>query len=166
MNFQNTIDLNDDDIYAHFYMGNILKEMGDASSAAEQFEKVIKLSPDYSWAYYNLAVIDFENGNFDDAVDKLEKTLELNPKDQEAYINYAKILAKQGMYDNASGVIERAVSAGVNSGDLFYLEALIDKKLGNLEAFENGLRLALEHEDTLSVPTSVIQKELDGLNAI
>lgn len=68
--------------------------------------------------------------------------------------------------NNASGVIERAVSAGVNSGDLFYLEALIDKKLGNLEAFENGLRLALEHEDTLSVPTSVIQKELDGLNAI
>ncbi len=35
VDFSKTIDLNDDDIYAHFYIGNIMKEFGDLEAARE-----------------------------------------------------------------------------------------------------------------------------------
>ena len=41
--FQKTIDINDEDIYAHFYIGNIYKELGDKDSAKDQFEKGVYL---------------------------------------------------------------------------------------------------------------------------
>lgn len=108
-NFQNTIDINDEDIYAHFYIGNIYKEMGDIESALEKFHKVLELSPDYSWAYYNLAVIDWECGNAEDALIKLDKTLELNSKDIDAYIVYAKILSSARDYQGAEEKILQAL---------------------------------------------------------
>lgn len=88
--FSKTIDINDEDIYAHFYIGNIYKELGDKDSAKDEFEKVINLSPDYSWAYFNIAVIDYEDGNIVEAEENLKKTIDLNKMDEEAY----KILIK------------------------------------------------------------------------
>ena len=164
LNFQNTIDLNNNDIYAHFYIGNIYKTMGDSEAAADEFIKVIELSPDYSWAYYNLAVIDYENGNIQDALEKLTKTLELNPKDEEAYKIYAQIMAQQGMFQEAKFVLNMAFNNGVVTGNLFFILYQLDKNLGDLEACKTDLKNALENEKTLSVPRKTIEKALSELN--
>ena len=164
MNFQSTLDLNNEDLYAHFYLGNILKEMGDSQAASEQFQKVLEISPDYSWAYYNLAVIDFENGFYEEAVYKLEQSLKYNPKDLEAYINYIKIMAKQGLYDSAKEIAERAIAEFSDAGDIYYLEAQIDKKLGNLDDCRKELNLAMQYSDKLSVPQKRILDELEEIS--
>ena len=39
------IHLIDEDIYAHFYIGNVLKEIGEYDGAKEEFEKVLSISP-------------------------------------------------------------------------------------------------------------------------
>ena len=153
--------MNDEDIYAHFYLGNILKIQGNNSEAREKFNKVLELSPDYSWAYFNLAAMDYEEGNINSAIENLNKTLELNPRDNGAYKIYLKILAKNGELEKANELSSRALENCNEDGDLYYITAQISKMSGHNDGYVSNMKNAIQYSNTLSVLPKLVKKELD-----
>ena len=160
--FQRTLDINNEDIYAHFYLGNILKEQGDVSGAIEQFYNVLDISPDYSWAYFNLASIDYEQGNFDGVVENLEKTLEFNSKDTEAYKIYIKILIKENLLEDAANIANRAIENCPNEGDLYYILAQVQKHRHINDEYVKNMTEAIKHSKTLTISPKIIKEEMDN----
>ena len=73
-------------------------------------------------------------------------------------------MAKQGLYDDAKEVSERALEEFADSGDLYYLTAQVDKKLGNFDECRKKLNLAMQHSDSLSVPQQKIIDELEEIS--
>lgn len=162
--FQRAIGLNDEDIYAHFYLGNIYREQKDFDNAREEFYKVLDISPDYSWAYFNLASMDYEVGYLEGAEDNLDKTIKYNPKDIEAYKIYIKILAKNKQTEKAFEISKKAVENCPEEGDLYYILAQIQKELSMLDEYIASMNEALKHSSTLSISPKIIKKELDSFS--
>ena len=162
-NFQKTIDLNDEDLYAHFYLGNIFKELGDIDSAKEKFYKVIDLSPNYSWAYFNLASIYNSEGDTAKAIENLDKTIEMNPLDVDAYKILTKLLMKEKNYKVAVEVIKSALSQCEETGDLDYLASLAYRGAGNMEKGISYLERAIRNYQTLSLSVQAAKNELSKL---
>ena len=73
-------------------------------------------------------------------------------------------MAKQGLYDNAREIAERAITEFPNAGDLYYYEAQIDKKLGNLDDCRKELNLAMQYSDNLCIPQKQILDELEEIS--
>jgi tetratricopeptide (TPR) repeat protein len=163
--FKKTLELNSRDIFAHFYLGNNYKLIGEVGLAKKEYEKVIEISPDYSWAYFNLASIAYENDDFETALANLQKTVELNPRDVKAFMIYSQILIKLGQLKKAQELIQNAISENQYEGDLYYVLANIYKLQENMEGYKKGLKLALKNYKTLSVSTKMVKKEFDELSS-
>ena len=162
-NFQKTIDINDEDLYAHFYLGNIFKELGDYDFAKEKFEKVLELAPNYSWAYFNLAVIYNEENNVQYAILNLYKTIEMNPLDVEAYKILIKLLLKENLSYDAVDVTKQALSNCEETGDLDYLASKVYQTVNDKENAILYLEKALKNYQTLSTSVQKLKNELNKL---
>jgi len=161
--FLRTVELNPDDIYAHFYLGNIEKITGNPAEARSRFEKVLGISPDYSWAYYNLAVIDFEEDNLKSALENLQKTINYNPKDMDAYKIWAKILMRNNAHTQAVKILDTAIKKCGEFGDLYYLLGEAYKAVGDKERAKNSISLALKHYATLTYDVNLVKEKLNGI---
>ena len=156
--------MNPEDLYAHFYLGNIFKNVGDVTSARYEFEKVLEISPDYSWAYYNLAAIDFESGDIAAAVENLRQTVAYNPKDVEAYKVWARILFNEKAFGEVINVLSQAIRKCGENGDLYYLlgEAYVNSgdNTNALDAFSS----ALKNYNTLTFDVNSVKEKLNRLH--
>ena len=112
-----TVELNDSDLFAHFYIGNIFKEAGLLDIAIEKFGKVLSLSPDYSWAYFNLASIAYKNNNLYEAREYLEKTIFYNQNDIEAYKLLVKIMVAEGNFEEIISLLQTRIKKEENGGE-------------------------------------------------
>ena len=144
------IELNKEDVFAHFYLANILKYLGQYDLAINEYQTVIGIIPDYSWAYFNLGQIAYELGETESALQYLQKTLQYNPKDTEAIKIIVQIYTKQERYTEALDTLQTGLEANVNNGDLFYLSSRVFKLMGNEENSYLALQQAVLSRDTLT----------------
>lgn len=94
---------------AHYNLGILLSEQGEAEKAIGHYRRAIDLRPDYAEAHYNLGRLLVEQGQFDDAIAHYEKAAAINPADAEAQNNLGVTLFGVGRTDDAIAHYQKAL---------------------------------------------------------
>jgi protein O-mannosyl-transferase len=94
---------------AHYNLGIVLSEQGEAEQAIGHYRRAVDLRPDYAEAHYNLGRLLVEQGQFDDAIAHYEKAAAVNPADAEAQNNLGVTLFGIGRADDAIAHYQKAL---------------------------------------------------------
>lgn len=116
------IELNDEDGWAHIYLGNILWRRGDRDSAEECFKRAVEVWPEIATPHWCLALFyEYENRP-NDAAKLYEKALTVDPDDPVANKSFGKYLLDIGQYEKARLYLSKALA--LNPGDRITESAL------------------------------------------
>src|SRR4029077_19660204 len=66
---------------AHYNLGIVLSQQGEADQAIEHYRQAVALRPDYAEAHYNLGRLLVEHGHLADAIAHYERAAAINPAD-------------------------------------------------------------------------------------
>jgi len=94
---------------AHYNLGIVLGEQGEAEQAIDHYRRAVDLRPDYAEAHYNLGRLLVEQGQFDDAIAHYEKAAAINPADAEAQNNLGVTLFGIGRAEDAIAHYQKAL---------------------------------------------------------
>jgi tetratricopeptide (TPR) repeat protein len=94
---------------AHYNLGIVLSERGDAEQAIDHYRRAAALRSDYAEAHYNLGRLLAEQGHFDDAIAHYERAAAINPADAEAQNNLGVTLFGIGRADEAIAHYQKAL---------------------------------------------------------
>ena len=96
-----TLQKNPDCWMAHYNLGIVLSERGEADQAIVHYQRAVALRPDHAKAHYNLGRLLIEQGRLDDAMAHCERAVAINPADAEAQNNLGVALFGIGRADEA-----------------------------------------------------------------
>lgn len=94
---------------AHYNLGIVLTERGEADQAIDHYKRAVALRPDYAEAHYNLGRLLVEQGQLDDAIAHYERAAAINPADAEAQNNLGVTLLGIGRADDAIAHYQKAL---------------------------------------------------------
>ena len=94
---------------AHYNLGVVLSEQGEADQAIDHYRRAVDLRPDYAKAHYNLGRLLVEHGQLADAIAHCEKAAALNPADADAQNNLGVTLFGIGRADDAIAHYRKAL---------------------------------------------------------
>ena len=94
---------------AHYNLGIVLSEQGEADQAIDHYRRAVALRPDYAEAHYNLGRLLVEQGQLDDAIAHYERAAAINPADAEAQNNLGVTLFGIGRADDAIAHYQKAL---------------------------------------------------------
>lgn len=94
---------------AHYNLGIVLSEQGEAEQAIGHYRRAVDLRPDYAEAHYNLGRLLVEQGQVDEAIAHYEKAAAINPADAEAQNNLGVTLFGIGRADDAIAHYQKAL---------------------------------------------------------
>ena len=104
-----TLQKNPDCWMAHYNLGIVLREQGEADQAIDHYQRAVALRPDYAEAHYNLGRLLVEHGQLNDAVAHYERAAAINPADAEAQNNLGVTLFGIGRADDAIAHYQKAL---------------------------------------------------------
>ena len=94
---------------AHYNLGIVLSEQGEADQAIDHYQRAVALRPDYAEAHYNLGRLLVEQGQLNDAIAHYERAAAINPADAEAQNNLGVTLFGIGRADDAIAHYQKAL---------------------------------------------------------
>ena len=94
---------------AHYNLGIVLSEQGEADQAIDHYRQAVALRPDYAEAHYNLGRLLVEHGQLNDAIAHYERAAAINPADAEAQNNLGVTLFGIGRADDAIAHYQKAL---------------------------------------------------------
>ena len=94
---------------AHYNLGIVLSEQGEADKAIDHYRRAVVLRPDYAEAHYNLGRLLVERGQLADAIAHYERAAAINPADAEAQNNLGVTLFGIGRADDAIAHYKKAL---------------------------------------------------------
>ena len=94
---------------AHYNLGIVLSEQGEADQAIDHYRRAVTLRPDYAEAHYNLGRLLVEHGQLADAIAHYERAAAINPADAEAQNNLGVTLFGIGRTDDAIAHYQNAL---------------------------------------------------------
>jgi len=94
---------------AHYNLGIVLSEQGEADQAIDHYRRAVALRPDYAEAHYNLGRLLVEHGQLNDAIAHYERAAAINPTDAEAQNNLGVTLFGIGRADDAIAHYQKAL---------------------------------------------------------
>jgi protein O-mannosyl-transferase len=104
-----TLQKNPDCWMAHYNLGIVLSEQGEADQAIDHYRRAVALRPDYAEAHYNLGRLLVEHGQLADAIAHYERAAAINPADAEAENNLGVTLFGIGRADDAIAHYQKAL---------------------------------------------------------
>ena len=104
-----TLRKNPDCWMAHYNLGIVLSEKGEADKAIDHYRQAVALRPDYAEAHYNLGRLLVEHGQLSDAIVHYEKAAAINPADAEAQNNLGVTLFGIGRIEDAIAHYHKAL---------------------------------------------------------
>ncbi len=107
---------------ARIILGAAFAQIGDYSSAIEEFKEAAKITPKKSKAYFNLGFTYKEMGRTKEAVAQLKKASKLDPNWTLPYYQLARIYGKQGKYDKALVESDKVILLSPQASDVLYLQ--------------------------------------------
>ena len=126
---------------AHYNLGILLSDQGEAEKAIGHYRRAVDLRPDYAEAHYNLGRLLVEQGQFDDAIAHYEKAAAINPADAEAQNNLGVTLFGVGRTDDAIAHYQKALEiqpgyaeASCNLANALIAKGDIDGAIGRYTA--------------------------------
>jgi len=94
---------------AHYNLGIVLSEQGEADQAIDHYREALTLRPDYAEAHYNLGRLLVGKGQLNDAIAHYERAAAINPDDAAAQNNLGVTLFGIGRADDAIAHYQKAL---------------------------------------------------------
>jgi tetratricopeptide (TPR) repeat protein len=138
---------------ARTLLGDLYKERGDYTKAADQFRAVTELDPYSARGYYKLGVAQHLLQQLQDAIASYLQAIKLDPKDWESHMNVGLVYLATGRKDEAVSSLTQATIINPGAGVAFgNLAIALDAQARYADA-EKAYRRALEldPEDTASL---------------
>ena len=104
-----TLEKNPRSWMAHYNLGIVLGEQGEADQAIEHYRQAVALRPDYAEAHYNLGRLLVQRGQLNDAIAHYERAAAINPADAAAQNNLGVTLFGIGRADDAIAHYQKAL---------------------------------------------------------
>ena len=105
---------------AHYYLANILQDLGRDEEAVKSYQKAMKINPDFPGAYYNIGTILKEKGDSDEALIYFQKALELDPACADVYNSIGVIYQSKGRIDDALACYQKALDTDPRFAMAYY----------------------------------------------
>ncbi len=99
--WQDTVNHQSGDYFAHNNLGNALKDAGRFEDAIQQYEQSLQLRPAYATSHYNLGIALAHLGRMQEAVEQYQQALKLKPDDADTYNNLGNALLSLGRVPEA-----------------------------------------------------------------
>jgi tetratricopeptide (TPR) repeat protein len=127
----------DDSLYqAHYLLGNILLQQGEAEAAIEQYRAALQRAPDQPRTYYHLALALRATHAEAEEEGLLSKALELDDHYALAHCEMGRILLNQSRAPEAVAQLELAVEENASSEEAYSLLARAYDRAGEKEKAE------------------------------
>jgi tetratricopeptide (TPR) repeat protein len=111
------IELDPEDMFAHYQLALVLYETGDLKTAAAHFDIVTSRMPKWADAHYSLASVLARIDRVPEAVRELRTAIDLDPKHFRANLLLGRILTLQGDAEHAVPYLRTAVSVQPSSAE-------------------------------------------------
>ncbi|MCX2780569.1 tetratricopeptide repeat protein [Microbulbifer thermotolerans] len=144
--FERLLVLRQHESAAHFYLGSIAEDKNDASTAITHYRQV-QPGNDYVEAISRGTRLLASAGELQHNRDWFTELRRRHPDQSEHfYLMEVQLLSKHEEYQQALKLADRALEKHSDSGRLLYVQALLNEQLGNVTAFERGMRQLLERD--------------------
>jgi len=97
---------------AHYDLGLVLEDKGDAEGARRAYEKEIEVAPENFLAHFNLAKLLSADGKAPEMIDHLEKAIAVNPDFAVGHLYLANAYLEQGNLERAIKLARRGIALG------------------------------------------------------
>ena len=126
-----------------YNLGVAFAEAGDASKAADYYQRAIALKPDYTSAIINLGNLFQNQANYSQAEELYERAISLDPRDPDAWVNLGNLYLHLALTQQAKSAYEKAIALKSND-----VEAIIDlgavlQRAGDFSAAEQAYQHAI-----------------------
>lgn len=123
---------------------------GDYQNAYGSFMRALNIKNDYTEAHINISQIYHINNDIPKAIEWLEKALSFNPPQKDLIFNNMGLLyARKGDYNTAVAMFERALTAMMNSEEVYNNLGTVNYSFGNYSKAIHYYKLALENRPSL-----------------
>ena len=106
--FENVLELDPANVYAHYNLGLLAQDAGDDALATKQYDAALKTDPDFTSALYNKGIV-LEGDDLDAAVEHYRQALAVDPDLAAAHMRLGFALLHLGETEEA----EKHLATGV-----------------------------------------------------
>lgn len=99
---------NADNYYAHYNLGEVLDQQGQANEAIAQYRQALQRHPAYEGAQNNLGLVLLRLGRVDEAIPCFQKAIQIKSSYPEPRINLGNAFLQQGKTDEAIAQYQKA----------------------------------------------------------
>jgi Flp pilus assembly protein TadD len=126
-----------------FNLGVAFAEGGDASRAADYYQRAIDLNPRATSAIINLGNLFQRQGKFSQSVALYQQAISLDPRNPDAWVNLGNLYLQRGMTQQAQSAYEKAIALKPTD-----VEAIVDlgaalQRSGDFSGAEQAYRRAI-----------------------
>lgn len=115
--FENVLDLDPGNVYAHYNLGLMAQDAGDDALATKEYDAALKTDPRFTSALYNKGIL-LETSDLDAAVDLYRQALEINPDLAAAHMRLGFALLHLGKTDEAEEHLTTGVKLDPSMADV------------------------------------------------
>ncbi len=107
--FDQVIEIDPSNKFAHYNLGLIAQNAGDDSKAESSYRLAIAIDPNYAPALYNLAILRTKAGAKDEAIDLYTRATKADPKFATAFLNLGLLLFDTGNTAGSQAALSTAI---------------------------------------------------------
>ena len=107
--FRHSLEVTENNYFAHNNLGAALVDKGQAEEAIRQFQEAIRLRPDEANAHHNLGNALLKQGQTDAAISQFQLAARLKPESATIHYNLGIALGNQGQTDAAISQLQEAI---------------------------------------------------------
>jgi Tfp pilus assembly protein PilF len=115
--FENVLELDPDNVYAHYNLGLLAQDAGDDAVAVKQYDAALKTDPEFTSALYNKGIV-LETDDLDAAVDLYRRALAIDPDLAAAHMRLGFALLHLGETDEAEEHLAKGVELDPSMADV------------------------------------------------
>lgn len=151
--FQESLEINPNQAFAHKMQGIVLGAMGRFDESMQAFAAALDIDSKDPEVYFNRANFRFQAGLAQDALADLDAAIKLRGSYLEARSNRANLLVQLGDFARAEKDLDYLVTKVTNNPDIWVALGLAKHKVGkqreSMQCNERALRLLPNHPDAL-----------------
>jgi tetratricopeptide (TPR) repeat protein len=131
--FTHNLNVNYDNIIAHYELGNALKQQGKFDKALFHYSKALQINPNFAEVHNNLGHTLACQKDYKNAIYHYNEALRIKPKYTEAHNNLGTALAYQGNFKDAVYHFNKALEINPNYAGAYYNLGKLSANQGKIE---------------------------------
>ncbi|HAS90625.1 MAG TPA: hypothetical protein DCS48_15190 [Desulfovibrio sp.] len=116
--FQNALDVDEENVKANFGLGLTYMERGEGNKANDIFHRLVKLDaafqPEHKHLFNEFGINLRKTGMQDQAIDYYDRALEMTNNDENLHYNIARAYFEKGVLDKCSSHLKKALDLNKN----------------------------------------------------